>query len=49
MPAVVRAFDNDDVVHVEDSVDPVRDLSVIQVGMIKQYKEICNAPCIIES
>ena len=28
---VVRAFDNDDVVHVEDSVDPVRDLDVIQV------------------
>eukprot|EP00899_Mesostigma_viride_P000770 jgi/Mesvir1/10694/Mv13784-RA.1 len=26
---VVRAFDNDDVVHVEDSVDPVRDLDII--------------------
>lgn len=28
----VRAFDNDDVVHVDDSVDPVRDLDTIQVG-----------------
>ena len=27
---VVRAFDNDDVVHVDDSVDPVRDLETIQ-------------------
>ena len=27
----MRAFDNDDVVHVEDSVEPVRDLEVIQV------------------
>jgi GTPase involved in cell partitioning and DNA repair len=29
---VVRAFDNDEVVHVDDSVDPVRDLETIQVG-----------------
>ncbi len=29
---VVRAFDNDEVVHVDDSVDPVRDLDTIQVG-----------------
>jgi len=27
---VVRAFDSDDVVHVDDSVDPVRDLETIQ-------------------
>jgi obg-like ATPase 1 len=27
---VVRAFDNDEVVHVDDSVDPVRDLETIQ-------------------
>jgi hypothetical protein len=27
----VRAFDNDEVVHVDDSVDPVRDLDTIQV------------------
>ena len=28
----MRAFDNDEVVHVDDSVDPVRDLDTIQVG-----------------
>lgn len=27
---VVRAFDNDEIVHVDDSVDPVRDLETIQ-------------------
>jgi hypothetical protein len=27
----VRAFDNDEVVHVDDSVDPIRDLDTIQV------------------
>ncbi|KAI9468671.1 GTP-binding protein YchF [Zychaea mexicana] len=27
---LVRAFDNDDVTHVEDTVDPVRDLEIIQ-------------------
>jgi hypothetical protein len=27
----VRAFDNDEVVHVDDSVDPIRDLETIQV------------------
>lgn len=27
---VVRAFDNDEVTHVDDSVDPVRDLETIQ-------------------
>jgi obg-like ATPase 1 len=31
---VVRAFDNDEVVHVDDSVDPVRDLETIQVGLL---------------
>jgi ribosome-binding ATPase YchF (GTP1/OBG family) len=29
---VVRALDNDEVVHVDDSMDPVRDLETIQVG-----------------
>lgn len=28
----VRAFDSDEVVHVDDSVDPVRDLDTIQVS-----------------
>ncbi|KAI8138478.1 GTP-binding protein YchF [Fennellomyces sp. T-0311] len=27
---LVRAFDNDDITHVEDTVDPVRDLEIIQ-------------------
>jgi obg-like ATPase 1 len=37
---VVRAFDNDDVVHVEDSVDPVRDLDTIQSELCKKDLEI---------
>lgn len=39
-PAVlqVRAFDNDEVVHVDDSVDPVRDLETIQVGGLDQVR-----------
>ncbi len=31
LPLQVRAFNNDEVVHVDDSVDPVRDLDTIQV------------------
>lgn len=27
---VVRAFDNDEIVHVDDSIDPIRDLNTIQ-------------------
>lgn len=37
---VVRAFDNDDVVHVEDSVNPVRDLEIIQSELCKKDLEI---------
>lgn len=37
---VVRAFDNDDIVHVEDSVDPVRDLETIQSELCKKDLEI---------
>lgn len=33
---VVRAFDNDEVVHVDDSVDPVRDLDTIQMELCKK-------------
>lgn len=33
---VVRAFDSDEVVHVDDSVDPVRDLETIQVELCKK-------------
>eukprot|EP00124_Ichthyophonus_hoferi_P001682 Ihof_evm1s95 gene=Ihof_evmTU1s95 len=33
---VVRAFDNDSVVHVDDSVDPIRDLDTIQGELCKK-------------
>lgn len=33
---VVRAFDNDEVVHVNDSIDPIRDLSIIQSELCKK-------------
>lgn len=36
----MRAFDNDDVVHVDDSVDPVRDLSTINSELCKKDLEI---------
>lgn len=36
---VVRVFDDDDVVHVEDSVDPVRDLDTIQGELCKKDLE----------
>ncbi|KNC96177.1 GTP-binding protein YchF [Spizellomyces punctatus DAOM BR117] len=37
---VVRAFDNPDVVHVDDSVDPVRDLETILSELCKKDLEI---------
>lgn len=36
---VVRAFDNPDVVHVEESVDPIRDLDIIQSELCKKDLE----------
>uniref|UniRef100_A0A7S2QU02 Obg-like ATPase 1 n=1 Tax=Chlamydomonas chlamydogama TaxID=225041 RepID=A0A7S2QU02_9CHLO len=36
---VVRAFDNDDIVHVDDSVDPIRDLETIQAELCKKDME----------
>lgn len=36
---VVRAFDNDEVVHVDDSVDPIRDLETIQMELCKKDLE----------
>lgn len=36
---VVRAFDNPDVVHVEESVDPIRDLDIIQSELCKKDME----------
>jgi len=43
---VVRAFDNMDIVHVEDSVDPVRDLDIITAELCAKdvkYVERCRA------
>ncbi|KAJ5228470.1 hypothetical protein N7489_009178 [Penicillium chrysogenum] len=37
---VVRAFDNDEVLHVDDSVDPVRDLDTIQSELCKKDLDI---------
>jgi len=39
---VIRAFESDDVVHVEDSVDPVRDLDTIQSELCKKDLEILS-------
>ena len=33
---VIRAFDNDEVIHVEDSVDPVRDLDTIMFELCRK-------------
>lgn len=33
---VVRAFDSEEVIHVDDSVDPVRDLETIQGELCKK-------------
>eukprot|EP01097_Dermamoeba_algensis_P000433 TRINITY_DN114_c0_g1_i1.p1 TRINITY_DN114_c0_g1~~TRINITY_DN114_c0_g1_i1.p1 ORF type:complete len:358 (-),score=109.10 TRINITY_DN114_c0_g1_i1:174-1247(-) len=37
---VIRAFDNDEVLHVEDSVDPTRDLDIIQRELCLKDLEI---------
>ncbi|GLC33616.1 hypothetical protein PLESTM_000092200 [Pleodorina starrii] len=39
---VVRAFDNDEVVHVDDSVDPIRDLETIQMELCKKDLEFVS-------
>lgn len=36
---LVRAFDNNDIVHVDDSVDPIRDLETIQSELCLKDKE----------
>eukprot|EP00798_Chlamydomonas_sp_ICE-L_P002411 gene2411-8724_t len=36
---MVRAFDNDEVLHVEDSIDPIRDLDIIQSELCKKDME----------
>ncbi|RDW87660.1 Obg-like ATPase 1 [Coleophoma crateriformis] len=33
---IVRAFDNDEVLHVDDSIDPVRDLNILQKTIIAE-------------
>lgn len=38
---VVRAFESEEVIHVDDSVDPVRDLETIQVGGCGWYSQLC--------
>mmetsp|Transcript_2278 Transcript_2278/g.3802 ORF Transcript_2278/g.3802 Transcript_2278/m.3802 type:complete len:392 (+) Transcript_2278:77-1252(+) len=40
---VCRAFDNADVTHVEDSVDPVRDLEIIHNELRKKDIKQCNS------
>ncbi|GIL89049.1 hypothetical protein Vretimale_16208 [Volvox reticuliferus] len=39
---VVRAFDSDEVVHVDDSVDPIRDLDTIQMELCKKDLEFVS-------
>ncbi|KAI8612221.1 P-loop containing nucleoside triphosphate hydrolase protein [Chytriomyces sp. MP71] len=36
----IRIFENDDVIHVDDSVDPIRDLETIQTELCKKDLEI---------
>lgn len=45
---VVRAFDNDEVLHVDDSVDPVRDLNTIQSELCKKDLDILTKAIIAE-
>ena len=39
---VVRCFDNDDIVHVDGSVEPVRDISIINTELILADVEQCE-------
>ena len=39
---LVRAFDSDEVIHVDDNVDPIRDLETIQ-------GELCAKVCVVET
>ncbi|KAF2812262.1 uncharacterized protein BDZ99DRAFT_263678 [Mytilinidion resinicola] len=45
---VVRAFDNDEVLHVDDSVDPIRDLNTIQSELCKKDLDILQKTKIAE-
>ena len=39
---VVRCFENDDIIHVEGSIDPVRDIETINLELILSDVEIIN-------
>ncbi|KAF6815503.1 GTP-binding protein YchF [Colletotrichum plurivorum] len=45
---IVRAFDNDEVLHVDDSVDPVRDLDTIQSELCKKDLDILAKTIVAE-
>ncbi|XMA18441.1 hypothetical protein WAI453_011232 [Rhynchosporium graminicola] len=45
---IVRAFDNDEVLHVDDSIDPVRDLNTIQSELCKKDLDILAKTIISE-
>ena len=40
---VIRAFENDEVMHVDNSIDPVRDLETIQHELCKKDLQVCVA------
>eukprot|EP00521_Asterionellopsis_glacialis_P007414 CAMPEP_0195290446 /NCGR_PEP_ID=MMETSP0707-20130614/6307_1 /TAXON_ID=33640 /ORGANISM="Asterionellopsis glacialis, Strain CCMP134" /LENGTH=427 /DNA_ID=CAMNT_0040350577 /DNA_START=118 /DNA_END=1401 /DNA_ORIENTATION=+ len=42
---LVRAFDSDEIVHVDDSVDPIRDLETIQQELCLKDKETLTKVC----
>ena len=37
---VVRCFENDDIIHVEDAVDPIRDIEIIEVELVLADLEV---------
>ncbi|KAH8793339.1 P-loop containing nucleoside triphosphate hydrolase protein [Hyaloscypha finlandica] len=45
---IVRAFDNDEVLHVDDSIDPIRDLNTIQSELCKKDLDILAKTIISE-
>ncbi|KAG8361151.1 Obg-like ATPase 1 [Fusarium venenatum] len=45
---IVRAFDNDQVLHVDDSIDPVRDLDTIQSELCKKDLDILDKQIVAE-
>lgn len=39
---VVRCFDSQDIIHVENSVDPIRDIEIINLELVMADLEICS-------